>query len=400
MTSRQYLVLAVLLGALTAFAPVSIDMYLPSFPTLQRDFAGDPGLVQATLSLFFVGLAIGQGIYGPISDRFGRKPPLYIGIALYIAGSIMAVLTPSLEGLVAARFVQGIGGCAGIVIARAIVRDLFDERDSARMLATLMLVMGLAPILAPIVGGQLLAAFGWQSIFWVLTGFGVFCLTLTALALRESLPPEKRQPGGVGVALRNYWLLMRDPRFLAYVLIGTSVMSALFAYLAGSPFVFIELHGVRPERYGFLFGINAIGLVGASQINHWLLLRYSGRTVLRAATIGFAVAAVLVGVNAVTGIGGFIGLLVPLFFSVASLGFIAPNTAAAAMSMHGRIAGAASAVLGILQYGIGALAAALVGVFADGSARPMGLVIAACGLFALALQQFYLRSAVPPQPAP
>jgi DHA1 family bicyclomycin/chloramphenicol resistance-like MFS transporter len=393
MASRQYLILAVLLGAFTAFAPVSIDMYLPSFPTLQRDFAGDPGLVQATLSMFFVGLAIGQGIYGPISDRFGRKLPLYIGIALYIVSSIMAALTPSLEGLVAARFVQGIGGCAGIVIARAIVRDLFDERDSARMYATLMLVMGLAPILAPIVGGQLLIAFGWQSIFWVLTGFGVFCLVLTALALRESLPPEKRQPGGVAAALRNYWFLMRDLRFLAYVLSGTSVMSALFAYLAGSPFVFIELHGVPAERYGFLFGINAVGLIAASQINHRLLLRYSGRAVLRASTIGFAVAAVLVGVNALTGIGGFVGLLVPLFFSVASLGFIAPNTAAAAMSMHGRIAGAASAVLGILQYGIGAIAAALVGVFADGSARPMGLIIAACGLFALALQQICWRPA-------
>ncbi len=391
MASRQYLILAVLLGALTAFAPMSIDMYLPSFPTLQREFAGNPGLVQATLSLFFVGLAIGQGIYGPISDRFGRKLPLYIGIALYIAGSIMAALTPSLEGLVIARFVQGIGGCAGMVIARAIVRDLFDERDSARMLTTLMLVMGLAPILAPVIGGQLLTAFGWQSIFWVLTGFGVCCLILTAVALRESLPSEKRQPGGVMVALRNYWFLARDLRFLAYVLTGTSVMAGMFAYIAGSPFVFIELHGVPAERYGFLFGLNAVGLIAASQINHRLLARYSGRAILRASTMGFAAAAVLVGINALTGIGGFIGLLVPLFFSVASLGFIAPNTTAAAMAMHGRIAGAASAFLGILQFGVGAVVAALVGVLADGSARPMGLIIAACGLSALALQEIYLR---------
>lgn len=391
MASRQYLILAVLLGALTAFAPMSIDMYLPSFPTLQREFAGKPGLVQATLSLFFVGLAIGQGIYGPISDRFGRKLPLYIGIALYIAGSMMAVLTPSLEGLVIARFVQGIGGCAGMVIARAIVRDLFDERDSARMLTTLMLVMGMAPILAPVIGGQLLTAFGWQSIFWVLTGFGVCCLILTAVALRESLPSEKRQPGGVMVALRNYGFLARDLRFLAYVLTGTSVMAGMFAYIAGSPFVFIELHGVPAERYGFLFALNAVGLIAASQINHRLLARYSGRAILRASTMGFAAAAVLVGINALTGIGGFVGLLVPLFFSVASLGFIAPNTTAAAMAMHGRIAGAASAFLGIVQFGVGAVVAALVGVLADGSARPMGLIIAACGLSALALQEIYLR---------
>jgi len=394
MTSRQYKILAIVLGTLTAFAPMSIDMYLPSFPTLQRHFAGHPGLVQATLSMFFVGLAIGQGIYGPISDRFGRKLPLYVGIALYIAGSVMAALTPSLEGLVVARFVQGIGGCAGMVIARAIVRDLFDERDSARMLTTLMLVMGLAPILAPIIGGQLLTAFGWQSIFWVLTGFGLICFALTALVLRESLPPKARVPGGVKVALANYWFLMRDRQFLGYVLTGASVMAGMFAYIAGSPFVFIELHGVPAEHYGFIFGLNAIGLVAASQINHRLLARYSGRVILRGATIGYAGATLFVGLNALTGIGGFIGLLVPLFFSVASLGFIAPNTAAAAMSLHGRIAGAASAFLGILQFGIGAVVAALVGVMADGSARPMGLTIAACGVMAFALRHYCLRRTV------
>ena len=175
-------------------------------------------------------------------------------------------------------------------------------------------------------------------------------------------------------------------------------MAGMFAYIAGSPFIFIELHGVPPERYGFLFGLNAIGLIAASQINHRLLARYSGRAILRASTMGFAAAAGLVGLNAATGIGGFLGLLVPLFFSVASLGFIAPNTTAAAMAMHGRIAGAASAFLGIMQFGVGALIAALVGVFADGSARPMGLIIAACGLSALALQQLCLRT-VPNQPA-
>ena len=393
MTSRHYKILALTLGTLTAFAPMSIDMYLPSFPTLQREFAGHPGLVQATLSMFFVGLAIGQGFYGPISDRFGRKAPLFFGIVLYAASSVMAALTPSLEGLVVARFLQGIGGCAGMVIARAIVRDLFDERDSARMLTTLMLVMGLAPILAPLVGGQLLAAFGWQSIFWVLTGFGLVCLALVAFALRESLPRERRVPGGVMVALANYWFLMRDGRFLGYVLTGASVMAGMFAYIAGSPFVFIELHGVPAEHYGFIFGLNAIGLIAASQINHRLLVRHSGRAILRVATVGYAAATLLVALNVLTGIGGFIGLLIPLFLCVSSLGFIAPNTAAAAMALHGRIAGAASAFLGILQFGVGAVLAALVGVLADGTARPMGLLIAACGLCAFALQHVCLRRA-------
>lgn len=393
MSSRPHLVLTLLLGALTAFAPMSIDMYLPSFPTLQREFAGNPGLVQATLSLFFIGLAIGQAVYGPLADRFGRKPPLYAGLALYVAGSVIAAFAPSLETLVAARFIQGIGGCAGMVIARAIVRDLFDERDSARMLTMLMLVMGLAPILAPIVGGQLLVFFGWRSVFWVLTGFGALCLLFSVTSLRESLPPERRLPGGIGAAIVNYRQLLRDKRFMTQVMTGAFTMAGMFAYISGSPFVFIELNGVPAERFGFLFGLNALGLIAASQINHRLLACHSGRSILAAATLGFAIAALLVAANVVTGIGGFVGLLVPLFFSVASLGFIAPNTTAAAMALHGRIAGAASALLGILQFGVGALSVGLVGLFADGSARPMGLVIAACGIGAFLLQRLSRRAA-------
>lgn len=393
MSSRPHLVLTLLLGALTAFAPMSIDMYLPSFPTLQREFAGNPGLVQATLSLFFIGLAIGQAIYGPLADRFGRKPPLYAGLALYVVGSVIAAFAPSLETLVAARFIQGIGGCAGMVIARAIVRDLFDERDSARMLTMLMLVMGLAPILAPIVGGQLLVFFGWRSVFWVLTAFGALCLLFSVTSLRESLPPAQRLPGGIGAALANYRQLLRDRRYMTQVMTGAFTMAGMFAYISGSPFVFIELNGVPAERFGFLFGLNALGLIAASQINHRLLARHSGRSILAAATLGFAIATLLVAANVMTGIGGFIGLLVPLFFSVASLGFIAPNTTAAAMALHGRIAGAASALLGILQFGVGALSVGLVGLFADGSARPMGLVIAACGIGASLLQRLSRRAA-------
>ncbi|HEY4136532.1 MAG TPA: Bcr/CflA family drug resistance efflux transporter, partial [Alphaproteobacteria bacterium] len=209
--------------------------------------------------------------------------------------------------------------------------------------------------------------------------------------LRESLPAERRVPGGVKVALCNYWFLLRDVRFIGFVMTGGCVMGSLFSYISGSPFVFIELHGVPPERYGLLFGLNAVGLIGASQLNHHLLKRYSSRAILRGSVVGFSIAAILVGVNAVTGIGGFVGFLVPLFVSVSALGFVSPNTTAAAMAMHGRIAGAASAFLGIAQFALGAVAASLVGLLADGTARPMGLMIAGCGLLALPMQHFSLR---------
>ncbi|MBU0726267.1 MAG: Bcr/CflA family multidrug efflux MFS transporter [Alphaproteobacteria bacterium] len=382
--------LALILGALTAFAPMSIDMYLPAFPAMQQDFATNAGHVQLTLSVFLLGLSLGQIFYGPLADRYGRKPPLYVGIALYTVASVAIALSTTIDSLILLRFAQALGGCSGMVIARAMVRDLFDERGSAKMYAQLMLVMGAAPILAPILGGYVLLVANWHAIFWILAVFGGACLTAVVFALPESLPAERRGAGGLGPALVNYGFLLRSPAFLAFAMTGGCIQAGMFAYITGSPFVFIDLYKVPAEQYGYLFGLNALGLIASSQINHRLLSRYSGRQILNTAVPVIATAALVLAALAATGTGGLLGIVVPLFFCIAGMGFVGPNALAAAMAPHGRIAGSASALLGVLQFGTGAMAGTIVGLLNDGSARPMAFTIAGLACCAAALRFFVL----------
>lgn len=375
--------LAIILGILTAFGPLSIDMYLPGLPAIGAEFRAGSAEVQLTLSMFFVGLAAGQALYGPLSDRLGRRRPLLFGCALYALASLGCALAPSVGSLVALRIAQAVGGCAGMVIARSIVRDLFDAQESARIYSFLMLVMGLAPVTAPLIGGQLLAAFSWRAIFWLLTGFGLLCLALVLFGLPETLPPERRAQVGVGQALATYGRLLADPRFIGYALAGGFVSAGMFAYISGSPFVVIELYGVAPQRYGWIFGANALGLIAASQANRWLLRRYRPDTILAGALIAISAAGLALALVAASGFGGLAGLLAPLFICIAGNGLIGPNTTAAAMAPHGRIAGSASALLGTLQFVIGALSGMLVGLLSNGTALPMAAVIAGCELAAL-----------------
>lgn len=377
--------LAIILGILTAFGPLSIDMYLPGLPAIGADFHVSSAEVQLTLSMFFVGLAAGQALYGPLSDRLGRRRPLLFGCALYSLASLGCALAPSVGSLVGLRIAQAIGGCAGMVIARSVVRDLFDAQESARMYSFLMLVMGLAPVTAPLIGGQLLVSFGWRAIFWLLAGFGLLCLALVLFGLPESLPPERRARVGLGQALATYGRLLADQRFIGYALAGGFISAGMFAYISGSPFVVIELYGVAPQRYGWIFGTNALGLIAASQINRWLLRRYRADSIVAGALIAIAAAGLVLTLMAATGAGGLAGLLAPLFICIAGNGLIGPNTTAAAMAPHGRIAGSASALLGTLQFVIGALSGMLVGLLSNGTALPMAGVIAGCGLAALAV---------------
>jgi DHA1 family bicyclomycin/chloramphenicol resistance-like MFS transporter len=375
--------LAMLLGALTAFGPLSIDMYLPSFQAISRDLAASPAQVQLTLAVFFVALGIGQAFYGPLSDRYGRRRPLCFGLGLYVLASAACALARSIEALVAWRFAQAIGGCAGMVIARAVVRDRFDEREAARFFSLLMLVSGLAPILAPSLGGQILVFFSWRAIFWTLAGFGLLCFVAVAFLLPESLPPERRAQGGVGEALRVYARLLRDRAFMRYALSGALVVSGMFAYIFGSPFVFMQIFGLRPERFGWIFGSIALGLISASQLNRALLARVAGAGVLSRALVVTAAAGIVLLIMAWTGAGGLPGLLVPLFVYIASLGFVLPNVIATALASQGTNAGTASALLGTLQFGAGATVGMLLGALGDGTAVPMAALIAACGLSAL-----------------
>jgi DHA1 family bicyclomycin/chloramphenicol resistance-like MFS transporter len=298
--------------------------------------------------------------------------------------SVGCALVPDVGALIALRFLQALGGCAPLVVPRAIVRDYFDQRGSARMLSVLMLVVGLAPMLAPLIGGQLLVNFGWPSIFWLLAGYGVFWLLIVALFLPESLPGSRRRRERATDVLSTYLGLLRDRAYTGYVVTGALIFAGLLAYISGSPFVFIELFNVPPEKYGLFFGANTIGIVAASQINRWLASRYEPHDIISYVLPLSVTAGVVLLVDAATGFGGFAGILVPLFFYIASHGFIMPNTTALAMAPHGTVAGSASALLGTVQFVLGASAGALVGFLANGTAVPLAAVIAGCGVLALA----------------
>ena len=374
--------LALTLGAVTGLTPAAIDMYLPALPSMAHAFAGDPVPVQLSLASYFVGIALGQAVYGPVADRFGRRWPLLVGCVVYTLASIGCALAPSMGVLVVFRFIEALGGCAGMIIARAIARDLFDERGVARLMAMLMLVMGAAPIVAPSIGSQVLQVFDWRAIFWVLAVAGAASSVFVFLRMPETLPAAQRRPLYLGASLRAYGRLLADRRFMAYGLPSGLAMSGFFAYLSGAPHVLIELNGVTPSQFGWLFGLNAVALIGASQINHRLLARRDGRRMLDVALpiLILAGLAMLVA-TALPGIG-LIGLLVPLFIYIGTLGFVMPNASAAAMAPFGRVAGAASSLLGILQFGLGAIVGIVIGRLQNETAMPMVGTIAAMGTVA------------------
>jgi DHA1 family bicyclomycin/chloramphenicol resistance-like MFS transporter len=371
---------AFVLGTVIAFGPMSIDLYLPALPTIAKHFGASSGATQLTLTCFLIGLMTGQVFYGPIADRFGRRRPLLFGCCLYTLASIGCALSWSIASLTAMRIAQAIGGCAGMVIPSSVVRDMFDARESARMYSMLMLVMGLAPITAPLIGGQLLLFFGWRALFWFLSAFGLFCLTLITFLLPETLPAERRNSSGISQAIRTYGRLLKDHRFVGYALTGGCVSAGLLSYIAGSPFVFIDLYGVAPQRYGWIFGANALGMVCVAQLNRRLLKWYKGDTILSAILSIIALSGISLAVIAATGAGGMVGLLVPLFVCIASGGLVFPNSAAAAMAPYGSMAGSASAVMGTVQFAVGASAGMLVGALQNGTALPMAGVIALCGI--------------------
>lgn len=379
-----------ILGALSAFGPLAIDFYLPAFPAMAHAFATDEKHVQATLAAYFLGLSLGQLAYGPVADRFGRRIPLLFGVSLFTLASLACAYAPNLDSLILARFVQALGGCAGMVLSRAIVSDKCDAVASAKVFSQLMLVMGLAPILAPMLGGVLVNVAGWQSIFLALSLFSAACLLAVSFGLPESLPAHvPRQP--LSGALRQYVRLFNDRVFVGHALTGGIAIAGMFAYIAGSPFVFIKLYGVPPEHYGWLFGTNAAGFILMAQVNARLLSKRGPAFLLARAVWLYLAAAVLLLVVAALRPAALWPLLVPLFVCIASLGCIIPNASACAMSGQGARAGSASALMGCLQFSVAAGAAALVGVLHDGSAVPMALVISLCGALVVSVAMLTRR---------
>lgn len=368
-----------ILGAVVAIGPMSIDMYLPAFPALQTHYAASEAATQLTLAAYFVGMALGQLAYGPVSDRFGRRLPLLVGLAIYTAASLGCALAPSIEALAGLRFLQALGGSAGMVLTRAMVRDRYAPQDMARVLSALMLVIGAAPILAPTAGSLILLVSGWQALFVILTVYGALCWFAVSFAITET-HHGVRQTLAWKSMLLGYARLLSHRRFMGYALSGGIAQGGMFAYISASSFVFIEYYGLTPTAYGWLFGANAFGLILGSQLNARLLQRLPAQRVLRAALGTYFVASLVLLLTVATGFGGLWGLLPPLFVCISSLGFTFPNSTAGAMAPFGDRAGMASALLGSLQFTIAGLTGALVGQLHDGSALPMAGIIALCGL--------------------
>lgn len=380
MNSKQHNILILVLGSLTAIGPFSIDMYLPGFPAIARDLQTDIGHVALTLTSYFVGITTGQLVYGPLLDRYGRKPPLTAGLLIYIAAAIGCAFAPTIEALVVLRFVLAIGACVGIVAARAIVRDLFPIEEIARIFSTLMLILGISPIIAPTVGAYVAATFSWRFIFVVLAGIGVVILFGILRYLPESRAGDRSlslHPFRIG---REYGSVLNERTFIVYGLASAAASCGLFAYISDAPFVFMTLFGLTEREFGWMFGLSACGVIGASQLNRIALRRWGSRDISVVAVGGqclFAsvlVSAAIIHVSFPVFVVLIVGYLV-------CLGFLSPNTTAIAMEPFTRTAGTASALLGSMQMAAGALGSALVSVFHTGTALPMAgvLLVAAVG---------------------
>jgi DHA1 family bicyclomycin/chloramphenicol resistance-like MFS transporter len=370
-----------ILGALSAFAPLSIDMYLPALPAMARDLHTSAAAAQLSLTACLIGLAAGQLLAGPLSDARGRRGPLLAGVAAYTVASALCIVAPGIWVLLVLRLVQGFAGAAGIVIARAVVRDLHDGPEMARFYALLLIVSSAAPIIAPIIGAQLLRFTSWRGVFAVLALAGAALLAAVAAGLPETLPPERRRTGGAGAALRAGRRLLADRQFGGYTLASGLGLGAMFAYISGSPFVLQTKFGVSPQLFSVIFAVNGLGIIAAGQLSRQLAGRVTLRALLTAGLTGSAGGGVVLLAGAAAGLG--LPLILPaLFVVVASVGLIQPSATALALEGHAQDAGSASGVVGVAQYGIGAVAAPLVGIAGPHTDLPMVIIICLLGVSA------------------
>ncbi len=384
--------LVIVLGSVMAIGPLSIDMYLPAFPELAREFDTSDSVVQLTLTACVTGLALGQLLIGPLSDRIGRRLPLLAALITYAVASVLCALAPSVVLLLALRFVQGLAGAGAMVLVSAVVRDLYSGAAAARMFSSLLMVMGLAPILAPLAGAQVLTVTSWRGVFVVLAVLSALIAALVAVGLGETLPPERRSDEGLGHTLGTMRALLRDRWFVGHALAGALGFGALFAYVAGSSFVLQGIYGVSPQLYSVLFAMNGVGLIAASQVNARLVGRFGPERLLRAGLFGIAGASgTLLAVSLAGGLGVW-AVLVPMFAVVSSLPFVLPNSMALALADHAAVAGTASALLGASQFLMGALVAPLVGAGGTNSAVPMAAIMTTFALAALVTRHVAARS--------
>ncbi len=384
---RTALLVIVILGGLSALPPLSMDMYLPALPEVTSALHSPAATIQLTLTACLAGMALGQLVVGPMSDKWGRKGPLLTGMALYVLATAVCALAPSAELLIGFRLLQGLAGSAGIVIARAIVRDLYDGVAMARFFSTLMLVSGVAPIVAPLIGAQVLRFADWRGVFVVLAAVGLALTLGVWRSLDETLPPARRHTGGVGAALRTMRGLLTDRVFAGYTLTGGFAFATLFSYISASPFVVQEIYGASAQTFSLLFGLNSVGLILAGQVNGKLLVGRVSLDKVLAGGIAVAAAAAVALLLMSTGVFGAVGLIpiaAALFVLMSAMGMVLPNTNALALMRTPHAAGSASALLGTASYLVGAVASPLVGIAGEDTAVPMAVVQVVCSLAAAA----------------
>lgn len=380
--SSGRLLLVFILGSLSAFGPLCLDMYLPALPKLATDLNTSPSMAQLSLTACLLGLAIGQIIVGPLSDTRGRRSPLVIALIIYAISSMLCVFAPSAALLNTLRFIQGLSGSAGIVLSRAIVRDMYSGTEMTKFFSMLMLVNGAAPILAPLFGGQLLQFVSWRGVFVVLSVIGVLLLLSVLFWLPETLPAERRQSGGLKATISTFLRLLRDRQFIGYCLSQAFVTAAMFGYISGSSFVLQNIYHISEQTYSIIFAMNGIGIIIASQTTGRLAGRIKEISLLRFG-LGLAACASIALLTAILLKGSLISILIPLFFVVACVGIVGTSSFPLAMQGQAQSAGSASALLGLLPYILGAAVAPLVGLGGEYNALPMGLVIASANLIAV-----------------
>ena len=391
MNSKNRTTIILILGLLSAIGPFSIDMYLPGFPAIAKDLHTSIETVAYSLSSFFIGICIGQVLCGPLLDRYGRKMPLYAGLLLYILATIGCVFTNSVEVLIALRFLQAIGGCVGMVAPRAIIRDHFPVEESAKIFSYMILILGVSPIIAPTAGSYIITHFGWHAIFIILTILAVLLLMAVVIWLPESKQPDPTYSLQPKPILQSFWIVLQQPQFFTYAVTGAISSAGLFAYLAGSPYVFMELFGTTEQQYGGIFALIAAGLITSSQLNNWLLKKYSSQQIVKATLAIQTIAGIVLFGATALGWLNLYSTIALIFVYLSCQGFNFPNSSALSMAPFTKHAGSASALMGAIQMGVGALASALVGLFIPHNALPMAGVMAVCVLLAWVLLFFSTR---------
>ncbi len=381
---------AIVLGLLSASGPFAIDMYLPALPAIAADLHASTAATQGSLMAFFLAVALCQIVYGPVSDSFGRKAPLYFGLALYSIGAIGCSLAPTIEWLIFARFIQGIGACAGMTIPRAVVRDLHTGHEAARLMSLIMLVFSVSPILAPLFGSFVTQFGGWREIFWAVSVIGILGLVLTFFALRETRPVAERIPFDLRTITQSYLELFRDRHYLGLVFIGGFGLASFFAFLAGSSFVYIDHFGFTPTQYSLAFSVNAIAFIGMAQLTGYFGKRFGLHRTVSAALTFYLVSTSALLVVTLAGVDNPFVLIVMLFISFAAMGLVIPSTAALSLENYGRTAGTAAALMGTLQLVTGAVVVGIVGVFSNGTVPPMVTPIVFCAAVAFVLGRLTL----------